>query len=352
MRLLIALLSPLLITAMTDLALAQTPSQGILPPGHPEIPGVAPSSQPASYGTLTIRCIQGTKGAAVPTSQPVMIELAHQDKVIRQFEAKLDDKGAAVVPNISLSLAFQPWVSTIYQGVVYRAPGDLMDSQHPSQTIDLTVFESTEQAPQWQVQKRLVMVSPLPEGLRVTDVLIVNNPTDRIWLGTPDGKGGHAALAIPAPPGALDPAIGGQPATIQDGKIISSDPLSPGESQIQLSYSIPAEDNQAKLRVLAPAPTTMMAVYLPPEGTSVTVTGLENAGLYQTQTTRSLMYKGVNLPAGHETVLTAILPAKPQPPTAASSAGKIVAGIGAVLVLAIGIAVIMLKSPKKVPTKK
>ena len=328
-----------------------------LPPGHPDLPDMAPASQPSSHGSITIRAIQGTGGAPAVAGQPATVELFHRDRIIRKLDVKLDDKGTTVLSGLPLSLPFRPLVSIGYQNVIYRATGGVMDTDHPNQDVDLVVYQATEQPPAWRLHMRHVIVTPSPDGLKVTEMLALTNPTDRTWLGTPDGQGGRTTLSIVMPAGAEHLELGGdlpqQYTKFQDGKLMNTLPMPPGDAQLELNYFIHGKDGQAKLNVTAPGLVKRMVLFVPAEGASVKVTGLEDGGIHDAQDGKMQMYKGADLAAGHETVVTAILPAATVPAAAASSdAPKIIAGIGILVVLVVGAVFIVWKMPRPAKAKK
>ena len=138
-------------------------------------------------------------------------------------------------------------------GVVFSAVSNAIDPEHPIQNLDVPVYESTSTAPDWSIQMRHVMVHPVANGLEVTEMLAVTTPGDHAWIGNND----HITMQIPLASGRqLDLKVSGGltniAAKIVDGKLISHQPLIPGEDRYQLQYTIPPRNGAAALNITAP----------------------------------------------------------------------------------------------------
>jgi hypothetical protein len=321
-----------------------------LPSGHPDISNATPATQPASHGSMAIRVMQGTKDGPPVKGEPLTVELYSKGQVIRKIDAKVDDTGVTIIDGLSLVLPFQPMVRMMHGGLEYSIAGEVMDGQHPDQQVDLTVFESTEQPPAWQVQMLHVMATPTPDGLRVMQMLAIQNPSDRTWRGKADDKGKRATLSLAMPPGAQDVVVSGLlehgSALTEDGRLVCSEPLQPGSAKAQINYLIPGKNGQASFKVTTPAPVKTMILFVP-DGPQATVQGLESAGVHDMGEQKLRMFRGSELKAGQEVTISVSLPQVPVAQNvAASNVPKIIAGVGVGLIVVIGAFVVVLKTPK------
>jgi hypothetical protein len=335
-------------SAQTTPPAVKTPVPGMLPAGHPDI--AAPTTQPAAHGTLVIRARQGTKDGPALKGDPVIVELYHQDKIIRKIETVLDDKGMAVLTGLSLLLDFQPLVKVKHAGVDCQVVGRPMSKQQPNQQIEVPVYEVTEQDPGWQVHMRHVMLESTPQGLNVMEMLAIENPSDRTWLGTKAADGTRRTIVVPLSADIIEVRVNGDRyegcIREKDGSIVDTQPLPPGVVQVQLNYSVPAKDGQVSLSAVAPALIKNMIVFAPEDGSIKKVEGLEATGTQDMPKGKMQMYRGMNLPAGHKTTVAAVLPMAPVA-SGGGSVPKIIAAVGAGLILVVGIIIIMLKKPTK-----
>jgi hypothetical protein len=334
-----------------------------LPSGHPEIPGAGnepqlPAGHPdfgqgkkanATEGVLAIRVKQGSKaGPAIKKDTPVTVELLHRGQPIRKTEVKLNERGVAILQKLPLLLPFQPVASIEYGGTTFRGYGPLMDGQNPAQQVELTVYETTDKAPDISVQSRHLMLDPQPDGnVKVTDVLAIENPGDKAWVGAPaaDGRQLVFSVNIPAGVSTMDVrAFEGGELRLDPGKLTIAGPLIPGVSHLQFSYVLPAKDGKVQLAATAPVPVKHMMVVLPDNGSQLEAKGLEPGGTADTGQGKSILFKGVDLRAGHETVLIVTPPKRAD--AGNSKTPQVVAAVGGTLVLAIGTGYILLKKPR------
>jgi hypothetical protein len=362
----------------------QIPSQGPaapgnLPPGHPEIPGARqpglppghpsvdgsakPKGPAATHGTLLVRAYQGTKDGPAIGSEPVAVELHHQGEVIQRLQGTLDKNGTVVFEKIPLAKKFQPVVKVLHAGVQYQAVGDVMDGYHAGQQIDLPLYEATETEPAWSVYMRHIIIEPTAEGARVTEVVALENPGDRSWLGAarPDGKRQTVSLAVSAGADEFRFGAGGEESVkIENGRLVNTLPLMPGVSQVQYSYLVPAAaDGKVRVKIVAPKAVKSMMVFVTGDGSGVTADGLEASGVHDMgENGKAQVFGGNNLIEGQPAVVTlAPLPQSRDKQKVRADAGdgdgattavaKAVAGVGGGLGLAVGVAYVLLKPPAR-----
>ena len=213
----------------------------------------------------------------------------------------------------------QPLVTITHAGADYSATGEVLDAEHPNQKVEVAVYESTEKAPAWSVKMRHVMVKSTPEAVQVTEMLAVDNPSDRAWLGNTDGKGGHTTFTIALPGGSKDVKLlsGSHDCctTSADGKVTNAMPIVPGSSQYAISYVIPASGGKAELSITAPAAVGHLMVFVPEDSTTVTANGLNSLGTMPMENGQKMRcFMGMNLAAQQSVGVTISDLSKATPP--------------------------------------
>jgi hypothetical protein len=359
-----------------------------LPSGHPQID--ATPAAPGTKGSLVIKAIQSTKGGPAVGADAVNVEYYNaQGEVVGKREAKLSEKGEVKIEDVPLARPVQPLITITHAGIEYKAPGNVMDAGHRDQEVEVGVFETTAQEPAWQVRMRHVIVEPSRDGLKVTDMISVFNPADRSWTGKAVEGGKPVTLAIALPATATNVTTGGAfhdcCVKVVDGKLTYSMPMLPGGADFQIHYVIPAKDNAAEVALVAPAATGSLFVFVPEDGSILTSKDLkvveakpgaklransrfytatvpQQAGDYVTFTVSGL--KGLKAAAATTPfysaddgsgVMTAGAEA-PEPRDGGSAAigrvAKVTGAVGAAAVLVVGVAIVLLKSPKPVGAKR
>ena len=361
-------------------AKAKAKMNGELPAGHPPISGMTAkattpmqamqpgTTQPAMFGTLVVRAVQGTTGGPAIGELPAVVELLMGDQPIDKKELKLAADGTLRLDSIPLSMNITPVVKVTYNGVEFTGQGGVMDGSHAEQQVQVPVFESTETAPKWTVKMQHVMLEPSVDGVRVMEMLAVDNPTDRAWIGTPPGVDGkRRTLAFSLPAGAKDISFGGALhdccTTVEDGKVFDSMALVPGVSQYRIGYTLPVNNGKADIAFTTIAPVAHLMVFLPDDGTTVKADGIADGGVADMGGGKTRFYRAGDVAAGAVVKLnisgiTARVTAKagatgtPAARGATVTAGasaqtaKIVAGAGGLAIFVVGGMLLMLKAPK------
>jgi hypothetical protein len=345
-----------------------------LPSGHPDISKL----QQSAFGTLTIKAVQGTEGGPKPVGDKVTVELYNSGHAINTAEAVLDADGSLVAENVPIGVPVQPVVKIAHAGAEYQGVGEVLEAAHPKQTIEVAVYETTEQEPAWTVKMRHVMLRPghEPDTITVIEMLALENPADRAWLGKAnpaDGK--RVTLELPLPAGARDIQLSGALheccASVKYGKVINTMALVPGATEVQVSYVLPVAEGRAELTVTAPTSTGHLMLFGPDDGSTVTGEGLIAAGSANMAPgqgpTRYFMLPGMQAGKTLRVALAGIPKTKaaaatteatvdetvkpPQQPAKASSLAALVGGACAVILVG-GVLAIFLKPAAKTPAAR
>jgi hypothetical protein len=348
-----------------------------LPSGHPQVNAVP--APPGTKGSIVIKAVQATKGGPAVGADAITVEYYNaQGEVAGKTQATLSDKGEAAIKDVPLTVPVQPLITITHGGVEYKAPGNVMDANNRDQEVAVNVYEVTDREPAWQVRMRHVIVEPTRDGLNVTEMISVFNPSDRSWTGRATGAGKPVTLELALPPTATNLKAGGafheRFVKVENGKLLNSMAMLPGGADFQVHYVIPAvEKDRAEVTLWAPATTGSLYVFLPQDGTVVTSDELRlveaKAGAQLRANSR--FYTAPPQNAGDVIKFTvsglkglkaasaaAVSPyggddaaASPSAGTGGATAGiprlaKVVGAVGAGAILTVGTAVVLFKSPK------
>jgi hypothetical protein len=245
--------------------------------------GSAPgaTTQPAFGGSIKVRALQQTPGASAIGADPIIVELYSRGQPLDTSNARLGPDGTLNIAGLPVRFGVQAVVKITHGGVVYSMVSNAVDPEHPVQKLDVPIYEPTTQTPAWSIAMRHVIIHPINGGLDVTEMLAVDTQGDHAWIGDKD----KVTLNFPLAAGASDLKVGGgltqANVKLVDGKLISHQPLLPGEDRYQLEYTIPATSGTAVLAVTAPAKVGQMMVFIPDDGTTVTANGLQPMGSQQ-----------------------------------------------------------------------
>jgi hypothetical protein len=357
-----------------------------LPSGHPDVSsGGAPRAGtvapgPVRNGSISVKAVQGTRGGPAVGADPVLVEFYNaQGKVIGKTDSKLTEKGEVMIGQLAFAEPVQPMITVTHQGVEYRAVGSVLTSREAAQQVEMTVYEATDEEPAWVVKMRHVMLANSPDGVHVTEMVSLHNPSDRAWVGSKSGSGKPVTLRLPLAAGAKDVKfVGGFHeccTKVVDGAIVYEMPMTPGDTNFQFTYRVPADAaGSAKIELTAPAATQHLMVFVPDDGSTFTSDALRkiepkkntnlraNSRFYVTDPMKAKAVVGFTIGglAGVKAApeeAGAAAPVSPYEgenpaPTDAGPAGrvpkvaKIVGGVGAGAIVVVGAVVVLFKAPK------
>lgn len=326
-----------LICGSAGLVRGQSQQSGT-PPAPPVDLSAAVAAGPT--GSLAIRGVQGTAGGPEVGADEVEVVLFHQNQPVHQLKTVLDGHGVVVVRDLPVAMAVRPVVRIKHAGVLYQEVGPTMAADRANAAMEVTVYETSEETPAWRIVMRHVEAQRAPIGLIVSEMLMVDNPADRTWLGAaPDAQSRRTTVSVRLPSGAADLQLAsgfhGWCCTAYAEDVLRIQmPLMPGRMTYKFVYRVPEPGGKADLRIAAPVATDQVVFMLPPEAKFgepslvEPVPGGEAAG--------GAMYQARAVSAGTPVgiVLTAATPVAAAKPEAAEARGrsahlKIVGGAGA-----------------------
>jgi hypothetical protein len=332
--------------------------QTVASPGNKfPLPAAAPRQQAQRTGSIAVRATQGTPGAEAIGSVPISIELYHRGTLIDTLDAHLDEHGVALIEDLPVSMGFQPLVKVFYSGVTYQKVGHIMDPTRSQQMIDIVCYELTEVPPPWKKRMRHAMIGLAPDGIQVTEVIAVHNPTERTWTGTPPAPatGGEEEKAVSTqfliPPGAIQVTLGDGfhdwcCSTLGDDRIMNHIPLVPGTTEMIFAYYLPARRGAVTLELNSLTDVDHLMVIVPESLTMSSYSGITATGQDNINNNPVQLYTGTNMSAGQPVrmVLTGLNASES---VAAGTIAKIVAGAGGGLILIIAGYLIFSRSPNR-----
>jgi len=311
-------------------------------------------------GTLAIRGIQGTQGGPAAGGDEVEVILVHRGQPVKQLKSRLDENGIAMIADIPVGVGVQPVVRIKHAGVLYQETGPMMEPATPRASMNITVYEVTDQMPQWKVLNRQVMAARVESEMDIVEVVTVENLGDRTWLGGPassDGRRDTVVLGVPeeAEKFNLESGFHGWCCTAFAANSLHVQmPLMPGKMTYRFSYTVPIKEGRADLRVSSAAIADQTVVVVPDDGTVAETHQMQAAGTDLVQGTKVRRFKAANLAAASPAglVLTGLnavatplaAPVAPARPSTSLTSILMIAGVALAAVAALW----WLRLPRKV----
>jgi len=217
---------------------------------------------------------------------------------------------------------------------------------------DVRVFEATTVKPEWTIKMRHLIVdrNPAGAGLRVMEMIAVDNPGDRAWLGAEGDLRGPVTVEVPVPSASAGiTAMDDRAGRIQfdHGKLINVGPLFPGVTTFQIGYVVSGRKGEATLSVVSPATTEHVMAIVPADGLRAQAQGLEAQGVKDLGRGDVQVFVSKGMKAGETATLTiAGLVGGAEPGALGMSSSAWFVIVGGVAMLLVTAGVMMLKKPK------
>jgi hypothetical protein len=300
-RLLAPVAAMILFLGLNGSALAQQ-AQPTAAAGVAATPAATPAPT-AGKGTINGTVINSTKGGGSVTGQDVNLYVYKGQNQSDKKTTKAGQDGKFSFSGLDTGADFTYLVHTQYQGADYASDPIVFPSGSTEQTTELEVFDSTSSDQNITMSARHYLLDPEPDGLYVSEIAIITNSGDKTYTGsTPVHEGLNETVRFSLPQGAQDVEYGGGmlgTRVFQDnGDLVDTWPLYPGDSQRIFRYVIPTSGGTASFVSKLTANTAKVNVLIPDEGVGITVSNLPNKSSQEIQEEKYLLFSGDNLAAG------------------------------------------------------
>lgn len=328
-----------------SLAVAQPP--GEMPAGHPDM---LTQLEAGPKGMLAIRAVQSSKEGEPLLGDVVEVILFHRDMAIKTMTGKLDDQGVLLLGDVPIGLPVSPLVRVHHAGVQYQDSAPDMGPDTANSKVDVKVYEVTDEKPEWGVLLRHMVVEKRGDGYVVSEMIVVDNKSDRTWMGDPPDmlkRRNTVPLALPASASDVELVQGFHGwccSAMKDSTLQVQMPFMPGKMTYKFAYRVTPRDGVLDLRFAMPVKADRTAVFVPDDGTKVETSVVVPSGSDTSGSQRLAMYAADNVPAGQVLGVALRLPVRAAPVASAPAQGDktvsttVLAVGGVAAVLAVGIA--------------
>lgn len=208
----------------------------------------------------------GTAGASIPDGIEVTLLALDGSTVTPVAQTEVEAGRYVFELPADGRLTFLPLVT--YQGIRYLGEVAILTPEERTAQRDLVLFETTSERPELSIALSSATVLAIDRGLGQLVIVrqdVVNNPSDRIYIGGDDG----VTVTLPFLDGTIEAS--GEDAAEgeyrQDGGVMQAAiPLRPGTTALRTQYLVAydlAEDDY-RVRLTAPFETEAMELRVPP----------------------------------------------------------------------------------------
>lgn len=300
--------------------------QGPLGDGQAQVPNdLTHAMAMSAKGALAIRAVQGTKDGPAVGGEDVEVVIFHRDRPVQQINGKLDEHGLLVIGDLPVSIGIRALVRVRHAGVLYQDAAPPMDESRPEASVDITVYEVTDEPQPWRIIVRQLAAALVPNGIDVAETVVVENQGDRTWLGEPaDADGRRATVRLTLPPDAVEVELlqgfhGWCCSQYTPPTLTVQMPVMPGQHTFRFAYKIPVRSGMSDLRVASGAPTDRSVFVVPASGVVASGHGAEQTGAETIGGVQTVRFEGRTHETGALVGLTLTEVALPTAPGASGA---------------------------------
>jgi hypothetical protein len=186
--------------------------------------------------------------------------------------------------------------------VHFPGPRVWLTAEQPHAQVTLTVFDSVSDPNPLVIQRQEIVIHPEPGMLRVTESILIDNPSERCYVGRPPHDGGAPVtlrLAIPADFDRVtfDKEALGRQFVLVDGRLVTGIPWPPGKRELVFSYVIANEKSRRVWERPIDLPCSHVSLCVQTNDPANVVCNLPRAGTTEKEE-ECFESKGHVLPAG------------------------------------------------------
>lgn len=159
-------------------------------------------------------------------------------------ETTTDAQGRFLFDNIPADPDYVYLTGANWQTVHYPAQRIRLDHDQRQANVRITVHDAVQTPSPLVVRKHDIRIESKSEALRVTESLLVDNPSQTTYVGQPkkaDGRAATMTLSIPADfvRTTFHEEFFGRRFTLIDGKLVTDIPSTPGTRELKFTYVLP-----------------------------------------------------------------------------------------------------------------
>lgn len=273
---------------------------------------VTPAATPAASGakgTISGAVTNLTAGgSSVAGSDVNLLIYTGQDQSDKQT-AKAEPDGKFSFQGLETGQDYTYLLHVAFQGADYAAQPINFAQDSTAESSDVQVFDPTSDDKVISSPARHYLLEPDPDGVTVSEILIVTNSGDKTYVGSTEVQQGFKeTLRFFLPDGAQNVEYGNGVADSHvfpvDGALVDTWPIYPGNSQRILRYKIPAKGDSVTFSTKVIMTTDKVNVLAPDSGASLSVTNVPNKSNPDIQGEKFLLFSGDKVTAGTEIQIT------------------------------------------------
>lgn len=206
-----------------------------------DMPNVDDADVDAQRGTISGTVLHGTAGAQVEQGTIITLHIVEMTHDRHRYETALAADGTYQFTDVPIIPDSGYFVSMAYGDGTYNSQFAMLTPDNPALTLDLTVYETTNDDSVIHVNMLLTQIDVVDDAtLRIAQMISVTNNSDRLYVDR-GADGQDVSVRLPLPDG-VQLAAGNNMSRfmLADGVLYDTRPVLPGaDHRFTVTYTAP-----------------------------------------------------------------------------------------------------------------
>jgi hypothetical protein len=209
------------------------------------------SPQDGTEGVIDGVVVNATRGRQALAGAEVVLRVRIEGEFVSVASTTTQADGSFHFEGLPTGIDGPYLAGANQDGVHFPGPRIRLTADQPQARIELSVFESVAHPNPLIIETHDIRLEPSPGSLRVTETMLINNPTLQCYVGQPHHHGGAPVtlkLSVPADFERItfDKEAFGRRFAVINEKLVTGIPWPPGKRELRFTYVIA---NQQRHRV-------------------------------------------------------------------------------------------------------
>ena len=196
---------------------------------------------PQANGRIRGNVVNTSQAQPSPCQATVLLRVLLEGRFVPFRETASDAEGRFQFDSLPVGNRYRYLVGANRHGVHYPGPRVQLTEDRPNATVRLSVCDAVTHPNPLVIRKLEITICPQPGTLKVTESMLVENPSSTCYVGQAPAAGADPVtlqLAIPADfeRTTFDEEFFGRRFSLVEGKLVTGIPWPPGARELKYTY--------------------------------------------------------------------------------------------------------------------
>ena len=261
------------------------------------------ASADAGPGAIRGVVVNATQSGTPCPQAEVVLRLQVDGQFVPVAETLTDAQGRFQFANLAVGERYLYLPGANRADVHYPGPRTRLSAVQPEATVRLEVCDTVTHPSPLVLKSQDILIEPQPGALRVTESLVIENPTSATYVGQADNADAEpVTLQLAIPPEfertTFHKEFFGRNFAIRGDKVVTGIPWTPGRRELTFTYTLRNEDRQRVWQRPLDLPCARLRVRVRHDQPDEVSCSLGHASA---EATGEVLYESADrtLPAGH-----------------------------------------------------